>query len=116
MKYDDNNVFAKILRKELPTEIILENEYAIAFKDIAPRAPIHILVIPKEKYLKYDDFLDKASKNEIFYLFELINNLINKFNLSETGYRIVTNGGDDGNQEVPHLHFHLLGGQNLGPM
>ena len=116
MKYDDNNIFAKILRKEIPTEIILENEYAISFKDISPRAPIHILVIPKKKYLKYDDFLQNASKDEILHFFKLLNDLISKFNLENSGYRLITNAGDDANQEVPHLHFHLLGGHNLGPM
>lgn len=116
MKYDDNNIFAKILRKEIPTKIILENEHATSFKDISPRAPIHILVIPKNKYLKYDDFIQDASKDEILFFFKLINDLIKKFNLENSGYRLITNGGDDANQEVPHLHFHLLGGQNLASM
>ncbi len=116
MIYDDNNIFAKILRKEIPTELVLENKYAIAFKDIAPRAPVHVLVIPKEKYMKYNDFLDKGSKDEVFYFFKLLNEIIKKFNLTENGYRIITNGGEDGNQEVPHLHFHILGGENLGSM
>lgn len=116
MKYDNSNIFAKILRKEIPTEIILENEHAISFKDISPRAPVHILVIPKKNYIKYSDFIRKASKEEIFLFFKLLNDLIEKFNLEHSGYRLITNGGDDANQEVPHLHFHLLGGHNLGPM
>lgn len=116
MKYDDSNIFAKILRKEIPTEITLENEYAISFKDISPRAPVHILVIPKKKYIKYDDFIRNASQEEIFLFFKLLNDLITKFNLEHTGYRLITNGGEDANQEVLHLHFHLLGGHNLGPM
>ena len=116
MFYDEENVFAKILKKDIPTEIILENKYSIAFKDIVPRAPKHFLIIPKGKYIKYDDFLNNASKDEIYYLFSLINELVIKFELQDTGYRIITNAGKDANQEVPHLHFHLLAGRNLGPM
>ena len=99
MDYDNNNIFAKILNKKLSTEIILENEYAIAFNDITPQAPIHVLIIPKGKYIKYDDFLNKAAKEEIYQFFMLI-----------------TNAGKHANQEVPHLHFHLLAGKNLGKM
>ena len=116
MTYNDENVFAKILDKKLSTEIILENEHAIAFNDIAPQAPIHILIIPKGKYVKYDDFLNKASKEEIYNFFKLINNLVKNFNIENTGYRLITNAGKNANQEVPHLHFHLLAGQKLGRM
>ena len=116
MDYDNNNIFAKILNKKLSTKIILENEYAIAFNDIAPQAPIHILIIPKGKYIKYDDFLNKAAKEEIYQFFILINQLVKDYNLEKTGYRLITNAGKHANQEVPHLHFHLLAGQNLGKM
>ena len=116
MTYNDDNIFAKILNKELSTEIILENEHAIAFNDIAPQAPIHILIIPKGKYIKYDDFLNKASKEEIYNFFSLINQLVKDYHLEESGYRLITNAGKNANQEVPHLHFHLLAGQNLGKM
>ena len=116
MAYSEDNIFAKILNKKLLTEIILENEHAIAFNDIAPQAPIHILIIPKGKYIKYDDFLNKASQEEIYNFFMLINKLIKDYNLENTGYRLITNAGRDANQEVPHLHFHLLAGQNLGKM
>ena len=116
MVYDDNNIFAKIINKKLPTEIIMESEHAIAFNDIAPQAPTHILVIPKGKYIKYDDFIDKASKEEIYDFFTLINRLVKINNLQNTGYRLISNAGKNGNQEVPHLHFHLLAGQNLGKM
>ena len=116
MVYDDNNIFAKIINKKLSNEIIMENEHAIAFNDIAPQAPIHILVIPKGKYIKYDDFLSKASKEEILDFFMLINHLVKSNNLENTGYRLITNAGKNGNQEVPHLHFHLLAGKNLGKM
>tara|TARA_B100000963_G_C22234353_1_gene497188 strand:- start:172 stop:522 length:351 start_codon:yes stop_codon:yes gene_type:complete len=116
MSYNDDNIFAQILDKRLSTKIILENESAIAFDDIAPQAPIHILIIPKGKYIKYDDFLNKASKDEIHNFFMLINQLVKDYNLENTGYRLTTNAGKNANQEVPHLHFHLLAGQNLGKM
>ena len=116
MSYNDDNIFAQIINKKLFTEIILENEHAIAFNDIAPQAPIHILIIPKGKYIKYDDFINKASKDEIYYLFILINQLVKNYDLEHTGYRLTTNAGKNANQEVPHLHFHLLAGQNLGKM
>ena len=116
MTYDDDNIFAQILDKKLSTKIILENEYAIAFNDIAPQAPIHILIIPKGKFIKYDDFIDKASKEEIYNFFSLISQLVNDYDLRDSGYRLITNAGKNANQEVPHLHFHLLAGQNLGNM
>ena len=116
MSYNDDNIFAQILDKRLSTKIILENESAIAFDDIAPQAPIHILIIPKGKYIKYDDFLNKASKDEIYNFFMLINQLVKDYNLENTGYRLTTNAGKNANQEVPHLHFHLLAGQDLGKM
>ena len=116
MVYSDDNVFAQILDNKLPTEILLENEHAIAFNDISPQAPIHILIIPKGKYIKYDDFLDKASKEEIYDFFMLINRLVKINHLENTGYRLIANAGKNGNQEVPHLHFHLLAGKNLGRM
>ena len=116
MIYDDNNVFANIIDKKLSTEIIMESQYAIAFNDIAPQAPIHILIIPKGKYIKYDDFLNKASKEEIYDFFMLVNRLVKTNDLEDSGYRLISNAGKNGNQEVPHLHFHLLAGQNLGKM
>ncbi len=116
MVYDDNNIFAKIINKKLSNEIIMENEHTIAFNDIAPKSPIHILVIPKGRYIKYDDFLNKASKEEILDFFMLINQLVKSNNLDDTGYRLITNAGKNGNQEVPHFHFHLLAGKNLGKM
>ena len=116
MTYNDDNIFAKILNKKLATDIILENEHAIAFNDIVPQAPIHILIIPKGKYVKYDDFLKKASKDEIYHFFKLISQLVKEYDLERTGYRLITNAGRNANQEVPHLHFHLLAGKNLGKM
>ena len=116
MTYNDDNIFAKILNKKLLTDIIVENEHAIAFNDIAPQAPIHILIIPKGKYVKYDDFLNKASKDEIYYFFELISQLVKDYDLENEGYRLITNAGRNANQEVSHFHFHLLAGKNLGKM
>ena len=116
MDYDDDNIFAKILNNKLLTDIILENEHAIAFHDIAPQAPVHILIIPKGKFIKYDDFLNKASKDEIYQFFKLISQLVKDYDLENTGYRLITNAGKNANQEVPHLHFHLLAGKNLGKM
>ena len=116
MDYDDDNIFAKILNNKLLTDIILENEHAIAFHDIVPQAPVHILIIPKGKFIKYDDFLNKASKDEIYYFFDLINQLVKVYDLENTGYRLISNAGKNANQEVPHLHFHLLAGKNLGKM
>ena len=116
MIYDDNNIFANIINKKVSTDIIMESEYAIAFNDIAPQAPIHILIIPKGKYIKYDDFLNKASKEEIYDFFMLVNRLVKTNDLEDSGYRLISNAGKNGNQEVPHLHFHLLGGKNLGRM
>ena len=116
MTYNDNNIFAQIINKKLPSEVILENKYAIAFYDIAPQAPIHILIIPKGKYIKYDDFINKASKEEVYNFFMLINQLVKNYNLEDAGYRLISNAGKNANQEVPHLHFHLLAGQNLGKM
>ena len=116
MTYNDDNIFAKILNKKLSTDIILENEHTIAFHDIAPQAPIHILIIPKGKYVKYDDFLNIASKDEIYYFFKLINQLVKDYDLEKAGYRLITNAGRNANQEVSHFHFHLLAGKNLGKM
>ena len=116
MIYDDNNIFANIINKKVSTDIIMESEYAIAFNDIAPQAAIHILIIPKGKYIKYDDFLNKASKEEIYDFFMLVNQLVKTNDLEDSGYRLISNAGKNGNQEVPHLHFHLLAGKNLGKM
>ena len=116
MVYNDENIFAKIIDKKLKTEIIVENEHALAFNDIAPQAPIHILIIPKGRYVKYDEFINKASKEEIYDFFMLINKVIKINKLKDTGYRLISNAGKNANQEVPHLHFHLLAGKNLGKM
>lgn len=116
MAYDHNNIFAKILRDEIPCEKIYEDEHVLAFPDINPRAPIHILVIPKGAYVSMDDFSQNASADEIVALQRAIGHIAREKGLDEAGYRTLSNHGKDGGQEVPHLHFHLFGGRALGPM
>ena len=116
MSYDKENIFAKILRKEIPCQLVDENENAIAFEDISPRAPIHILIIPKKAYVNFNDFISDADNDEIIDLHKLIKKIINEKKLEYNGYRIIVNNGKDANQEVKHLHFHLLAGKNLGSM
>ena len=114
--YDNKNIFSKILRSEIDCEKILENEYALAFLDINPQAPIHILIIPKNKYIDFYDFIQNGSAQEIKYFWELVNDVIKNKNISDSGFRLITNSGKDGNHDVPHFHIHLLGGKNLGKM
>ncbi len=116
MTYDKNNIFAKILRKEIPCDIVDENNNALAFHDISPRAPIHVLIIPKKAYQNFYEFISLATKDEILDFHELINKIIKEKKLYDNGYRIIANNGIDANQEVKHLHYHLLGGKNLGLM
>lgn len=114
--YDDDNIFAKILRKEAKAEVIYETENVLCFNDMFPKAPVHILIIPKGKFKDINDFSKNASaeqKIEIFSSFEV---LIEKFKLDPHGCRILTNFGPNGRQEVPHLHFHLIGGRDVGRM
>ena len=112
--YDKHNIFAKILRSEIPCHKILENDHALAFSDINPQSPIHILIIPKEAYLNFHDFMENASIKEIEFLWKLVNDVIKLNKISKKGFRIISNSGDDGNQDVPHFHVHVLGGKNLG--
>ena len=114
--YDDENIFAKILRKEAKAEVVYETENVLCFNDMFPRAPVHILIIPKGKFKDINDFSKNATpeqKIEIFSSFEI---LIDKFSLNTDGCRILTNFGLHGRQEVPHLHFHLVGGKDVGRM
>ena len=115
-QYDDNNIFAKILREEIPCKKVYENECALSFEDINPQAPVHILVIPKGRYLSIADFSEKASDAEIVGLIKAIGETSKKLGLNVDGYRILSNAGTNSNQEVPHLHFHIFGGKNLGRM
>ena len=119
MSYDDNNIFAKILRGEIPCQKIYEDEFVLSFYDINPQKKIHALVIPKGKYINLDDFRKNASSNEIVGMFKGIEKVSKKLGLSiesGNGYRALTNIGNDGGQEVPHLHFHLFGGERVGKM
>ena len=115
-QYDTNNVFAKILRGEIPCAKVYETEHALAFNDIAPQAPIHVLVIPKGQYVSMDDFSAHASIQEIAGFVQALGEVARQLNLTENGYRTVTNIGYHGMQEVPHLHTHIFGGERLGPM
>ena len=119
-KYDFNNIFAKILKKEIPNDTVFETEHSLAFKDINPAAPIHILVIPKGPYINYDHFASQASDEEIIDFNKTINEVIKKENLDPerngNGYRLIANTGLNGVQEVPHLHFHIFAGENIGKM
>ena len=114
--YDPENVFAKILRGEIPCKTVFEDEWALAFHDIAPAAPIHVLVIPKGAYVGWDDFSARASGEEIAGFVRAIGTVAREQRLVEPGYRLLVNLGRHGGQEVPHLHVHLFGGRSLGRM
>ena len=119
MSYDKNNIFAKILRKEIPCKKIFENNYVLSFHDINPQKKIHALVIPKGDYINLDDFNNRASDEEIVALSKAITEVSKILGISTDtgeGYRALTNLDDHGGQEVPHLHFHLFGGEKIGKM
>ncbi|MDC1080404.1 HIT domain-containing protein [Candidatus Pelagibacter sp.] len=119
MIYDDNNIFAKILREEIPCNKIYEDNFILSFYDINPKKKIHALVIPKGKYVDLDDFSLNASSEEIVGLIKGINIVAKKLGISTEvgkGYRALANVSDDGGQEVPHLHFHVFGGEKVGKM
>jgi len=112
--YDDTNIFSKILRGEIPCEKVFESEYTLAFRDIYPKAPTHVLVIPKKHYVSLNDFSAKADKEELSDIFKTILEVAESEGIKNTGYRVTTNTGRDANQEVGHLHFHIIGGRKLG--
>jgi histidine triad (HIT) family protein len=119
MGYDKNNIFAKILRKEIPCKKIFENDYVLSFHDINPQKKIHALVIPKGDYLNLDDFNNRATDQEIVALSKAITEVSKILEIStsiDRGYRALTNINEHGGQEVPHLHFHLFGGEKIGKM
>ena len=114
--YDDNNIFAKILRGEIPSSTVHEDEHVLAFRDINPLAPTHILVIPKGPYVSWDDFSEKASDEEIAAFVRAVGKIARDAGLVADGYRLLGNVGLNAGQEVPHLHVHIFGGRPLGPM
>ena len=114
--YDDDNIFARILRDELPSRRIYEDEWAVAFHDISPQAQVHVLVIPRGKYVALPDFVQDASEAEIAGFWRAVAKVAHELGLEETGYRTLTNMGVHSGQEVPHLHVHIFGGGPLGPM
>lgn len=114
--YDAGNIFARILRGEIPSTRVYEDEWAIAFDDINPQSPTHILVIPRGAYVSWDDFSAKASVEEIAGFVRAVGAVARAAGLVEPGYRLLANTGPDGHQEVPHLHVHIFAGRPLGPM
>jgi diadenosine tetraphosphate (Ap4A) HIT family hydrolase len=116
MAYDRSNVFALILRSELPCNKAYEDEHVLAFHDIHPQAPVHIILIPKGEYVSVDDFSENASDTELAAFMRAIARLAREAGVTESGYRILSNHGRAAHQEVPHFHLHLFGGRDLGPM
>lgn len=116
LPYDDQNIFAKILRGEIPSAPIYDDEWAYAFPDINPQAPRHILVIPKGAYVSWDDFSARASEAEIAGFVRAVGKVARDAGVVESGYRLLANTGADSHQEVPHLHVHIFAGKPLGPM
>lgn len=116
MAYDPDNIFAKILRGEIPCKKVYEDEHVLAFDDVNPQAPVHVLVIPKGAYVSLDDFSHEASDGEIAALFRAAGKIARDLGAAEKGYRILANSGADGGQEVPHFHVHVFAGRRLGRM
>lgn len=116
MAYDDNNVFAKILRGEIPCKKVLESRHALAFHDIHPQAPVHVLVIPKGPYVSMDEFSANAPEEEIADFIRALGEVARILGVEKSGYRVLSNIGRHANQDVPHLHCHIFGGKPLGPM
>ncbi len=116
LPYDDQNIFAKILRGEIPNSTVYEDEWALALHDINPQAPVHVLVIPKGPYVSWDDFSANASDAEVAGFTRAVGHAARALGLVKSGYRLITNIGIDSHQEVSHLHVHILGGKKLGPL
>ena len=114
--YDPGNIFARILRGEIPSRRVFEDEFAIAFHDLHPLTPVHVLVIPRGPYVSWADFSARASDAEIAGFVRAVGSVARQLELEEPGYRLLANAGLDAHQEVPHLHVHLFGGRPLGPM
>ncbi len=116
MAYDENNIFPKILRGEIPCDKVYEDDHVLAFNDINPQTPTHVLVVPKGAYASFDDFSRDASAEEIAGLFRAAGKIARELGAVEAGYRILANNGRDAHQEVPHFHLHIFAGKNLGRM
>ena len=116
MSYDPNNIFAKIIRGEIPAKKVYEDDHVLAFHDIQPRRKVHVLIIPKGAYENIGTFGTDASEAEILALWRAVPKIAAELGLGENGYRLITNCGTHGHQEVPHLHVHMLGGEPVGPM
>jgi histidine triad (HIT) family protein len=114
--YDENNIFAKILRGEIPNTTVFEDDYTLAFEDISPKAPVHVLVIPKRPYKSLNEFTCTASDIEVVALNRAVLKVVELKGVKDSGYRTFVNTGIDGGQEVPHLHIHVCGGKALGPL
>ncbi|MGE0774308.1 MAG: histidine triad nucleotide-binding protein [Sphingomonadaceae bacterium] len=114
--YDDDNIFAKILRGEIPCKKVYEDDHALAFHDINPQAPLHVLVIPKGRYVSWDDFSTRAGDGEIAAFVRAVGQVAREAGLVDNGYRLLANIGQHGHQEVPHLHVHIFGGRQFGAM
>ena len=114
--YDDNNIFAKILRGEIPCKKVYEDAFCLAFHDINPQAPVHVLVIPKAPYVDFDTFAAEAPEDLVAGYMAGIGKTVRVLGLEDDGFRILANNGSNGGQEVPHLHFHIFGGKRLGRM
>jgi len=114
--YDDQNVFARLLRGEIPSRKVFEDDWAVAFHDIAPQAPVHVLVIPKGRYVSLADFTARADEAEIAGFFRAVGTVARQLGLEPPGYRVLTNMGEHAGQEVPHFHIHIFGGRPLGRM
>lgn len=113
MPYDNENIFARILRGEVPSEKVYEDEDALAFHDLAHAAPVHVLVVPKGEYISFDDFIANAGQKKVHRFFAAVRKVANQLGLAESGYRLITNHGPDALQSVPHFHVHILGGTTL---
>ena len=116
MAYDPENIFAKILNGDIPCDKVYEDDTALAFKDINPQAPVHVLVIPKGPYVSLDDFSQNATDTEIAGFFRAVGAVAREFGVVEDGYRFLANNGPDAHQEVPHFHVHIFAGRDLGGM
>ena len=116
MSYDQNNIFAKIIRGEIPAQKIYEDDLVLAFNDISKAAPTHVLVIPKGEYINFSDFVSKANSTEIADFFQKVSQISVSLGVEKDGFRLISNSGSDAHQTVPHFHVHILAGKKLGPL